>query len=190
MMDHSNNVYRVIYFQQGAAKDSRMNLIVACDLDWHIGYMGQLLFRISDDLKRFRALTTGHPVILGRKTLETFPNGRPLPQRENLILSRNPGFYCYGATVVHNLSQLATELERIGDPDSFVIGGADIYRQLLPYCSKAYVTRITTSLMADCSLENLDENKDWHLTEKSALLTSGYLSYYCLYENLKVRQFS
>lgn len=166
-----------------------MNLIVACDLDWHIGLAGELLFRISDDLKRFRALTTGHPVILGRKTLATFPGGRPLPNRVNLILSRNAYFQCPGAIVVRSLKQLSEALEEIGDPDAFVIGGADIYRQLLPYCRKAYVTRCLQRFPADSGFPNLDEHPDWLLFEEGPLLTADPLTYrFCLYENQQVRQ--
>ena len=166
-----------------------MNLIVACDLDWNIGQAGKLLFRISDDLKHFRALTTGHPVILGRKTLATFPNGLPLPQRENLIMSRNPQFTCFGATVVHNLEQLHAELLRIGDPEAFVLGGADVYCQLLPYCRKAYVTRVFASFSADRSFPDLNVHPDWIMLEEGPLLTSDTLTYrFYIYENQKVRK--
>ena len=166
-----------------------MNLIVACDQDWQIGHAGELLFRISDDLKRFKALTTGHPVILGRKTLMTFPGGKPLPNRSNVILSRNPDYACPGATVVRNLRELAAELERLGDPEAFVIGGADVYRQLLPYCRQAYVTRVQRRFDADRDFPDLDAHPDWELVDEGPELLSDNLPYrYCLYRNQNVRK--
>lgn len=166
-----------------------MNLIVACDQEWQIGRAGELLFRISDDLKRFKALTTGHPVILGRKTLMTFPGGKPLPNRANVILSRNPDYTCPGAVVVHNLHELADELERLGDDEAYVIGGADVYRQLLSYCSQAFVTRVQKRFEADRDFPNLDTHPDWELVEEGPELMSADLPYrYCMYRNQNVRK--
>jgi len=165
-----------------------MNLIVACDLDWQIGHAGELLFRISDDLKRFKALTTGHPVILGRKTLATFPGGRPLPNRTNIILSRNPDYHCPGAIVARNLTELGDALNEAGNPEAFVIGGAEVYRQLLPYCTKAYVTKVFQNFDADSTFVNLDQQPNWTLVEEGPMLQDGTLTYqYCLYENKRVR---
>ncbi len=162
-----------------------MNLIVACDLDWHIGREGELLFRIPDDLKRFKTLTTGHPVILGRKTLATFPGGRPLPGRPNLILSRNLAYRCEGATIVRSLKQLRARLDGFGDPDPFVIGGEEVYRLLLPYCHHAYVTRVYQRYQADRSFPDLDSHPDWILREEGPLMQHESLAYrFCLYENL------
>ena len=116
-----------------------MNAIVNVTENWGIGQDNRLLVTISDDLKRFRRLTTGRTVILGRKTLETFPGGRPLRGRRNLILSGNPSFYVNGATVVHSLAELRQAV--LPDEPLSVIGGASIYELLLPYCDAAFVTK-------------------------------------------------
>ena len=113
-------------------------MIAAVDLNWAIGRDGDQLCYIPADLKRFQALTTGHPVILGRKTLATFPGGRPLKNRRNLILSRDSAFAPEGAEVFRSLEAL-----RAAAPaDSFVIGGASVYAALLDWCDTAYITKI------------------------------------------------
>ena len=106
-----------------------MNLIAAVDLNWAIGRGGDQLCYIPADLKRFQALTTGHPVILGRKTLATFPGGRPLKNRRNLILSRNPDFAPEGAEVFPDLDSLLAQAPE----DACVIGGASVYQALLVF---------------------------------------------------------
>ena len=109
-----------------------MNLIVAVDRNWAIGKDGDQLVYLSEDLKHFKALTTGHPVILGRKTLATFPGGRPLKGRRNLILSRSSGFSPEGAEVFSNLDALLAAVSE----DAFVIGGASVYAALLGYANR------------------------------------------------------
>ena len=140
-----------------------MNLIVAVDRDWAIGKDGDQLTYIPEDLKRFKALTMGHPVILGRKTLSTFPGGRPLKGRRNLILSRNPDFAPEGAEVYADLGALLAAAPE----DAFVIGGASVYRDLLDRCDTAYVTRIDAEFPADCWFPDLDVHPDWEIAEES-----------------------
>lgn len=144
-----------------------MNLIVAVDRNWAIGKDGDQLVYLSEDLKHFKALTTGHPVILGRKTLATFPGGRPLKGRRNMILSRSPGFAPEGAEVFQNLPAL---LEAAPE-DAFVLGGASVYAALLDRCGTAYVTRIEASFPGpDCFFPNLDRLPQWHVTDESPTL--------------------
>ncbi len=145
-----------------------MNVIVCADRDWGIGREGDLLVRISADLKRFKALTLGHPVILGRKTLATFPGGRPLPGRRNLVLSRDPDFCPQGVEVFRDVESLAAAAPE----DSFVIGGGEVYRQLLPWCGTAYVTRLAEAYPADAWFPDLDRDPAWQLQE-----TEGPLAY-------------
>ena len=157
-----------------------MNAIVNVTENWGIGQDNRLLVTISDDLKRFRRLTTGRTVILGRKTLETFPGGRPLRGRRNLILSGNPSFYVNGATVVHSLAELRQAV--LPDEPLSVIGGASIYELLLPYCDAAYITRTLISPPADRFFPNLDELPGWELAEASEVLEENgvrfqYLDY-------------
>ena len=140
-----------------------MNLIVAVDENWAIGKGGDQLAYISADLKRFKELTTGHPVILGRKTLATFPGGRPLKGRRNLILSATPGYTVEGAEIfadVNSLLAAATE-------DSFVIGGESVYRALLEHCDTAYVTKLHAGFPADRWFPDLDAHPDWIIVEES-----------------------
>ena len=143
-----------------------MNLIAAVDQNWAIGTGGDQLCYIPADLKRFRALTTGHPVILGRKTLATFPGGRPLKNRRNLILSRTMGEAPQGAEVFST----AETLLAAAPEDAFVIGGASVYEQLLPWCSTAYVTRIQAEFPADRFFPDLDASPEWERGEESAPL--------------------
>ena len=138
-----------------------MNAIVAVDENWGIGRNGQLLARISADLRRFKALTTGHAVILGRKTLQTFPGGRPLPGRENLIMSTTMDAAPEGAKVFRDLDSLLD----YAPEDAFVIGGETVYRELLPYCGKAYVTKIHQTFDADAFFPVLDDLDGWKVTE-------------------------
>lgn len=141
-----------------------MDLIVAVDRNWAIGRGGDQLVYLSQDLKRFKALTTGHPVILGRKTLATFPGGRPLKGRRNLILSRSPGFAPEGAEVYPDLDALLGAAPE----DSFVIGGASVYRALLDRCATAYVTKIEAAFpAADCWFPDLDSRPEWRVAEES-----------------------
>ena len=144
-----------------------MNIIVAVDRNWAIGRNGDQLVYIPEDLKRFKALTTGHPVILGRKTLATFPGGRPLKGRRNLILSRSSDFAPEGAEVFPSLEVLLAETPE----DSFVIGGASVYAALLDRCDTAYVTKIQKSFpAADCWFPNLDERPEWQAVEEGPVL--------------------
>ena len=138
-----------------------MNLIVAVDKNWAIGRDGDQLIYIPEDLKHFKALTTGHPVILGRKTLATFPGGRPLKGRRNLILSRDPAFAPEGAEVFPDLDQLLSA----APADSFVIGGASVYRTLLDRCDTAYVTKVHVQPESDTFFPNLDGDAGWYLAE-------------------------
>lgn len=134
-----------------------MQAIVAVSRSWGIGKDGQLLFHISADLQRFKALTTGHTVVMGRKTLQSLPGGRGLPNRRSLVLTRQESFTPERAETVHSLAEL---LALVGD-EAFVIGGQEVYEQLLPYCTRAYVTKVFADVPADAFFPNLDEDPLW-----------------------------
>lgn len=134
-----------------------MQAIVAVSRSWGIGKDGQLLFHISADLQRFKALTTGHTVVMGRKTLQSLPGGRGLPNRRSLVLTRQESFTPERAETVHSLAEL---LALAGD-EAFVIGGQKVYEQLLPYCTRAYVTKVFADVPADAFFPNLDEDPLW-----------------------------
>ncbi len=161
-----------------------MNAIVAVDNHWAIGNKGSLLVRIPMDQKAFRDTTMGKVVVLGRKTLATFPNGLPLQGRTNIVMSRNPNFKVKGAVVVHSKEELFEELQQYDSNDIFVIGGSDIYDMLIPYCKTAYVTRIDYRYAADSFFPNLEEMQEWTLIEEGEENTYFDLEFtFCKYEN-------
>lgn len=143
-----------------------MNLIVAVDENWAIGKDGDQLAYIRADLKRFKALTDGHAVILGRKTLATFPGGRPLKGRRNLILSATPGYTVEGAEVYPSIEQLLQN----APSDAFVIGGSSVYDALVDQCDTAYVTKILSSFPADRWFPDLDKREGWQAVEHSEIM--------------------
>lgn len=144
-----------------------MNLIVAVDENWAIGCRGDLLVRIPADHKMFRQETLGKVVVLGRKTMDTFPGGMPLQGRTNLILTRNPDYQVKGGIVVHSVEVLLEKLKDYDAKDVYVIGGDSVYRQLLPYCDTAHVTRIDRAYEADAYFPNLDQSEEWEVTADS-----------------------
>ena len=151
-----------------------MNLIVAADQNWAIGKEGDQLCYLKEDLKRFKELTLGHPVILGRKTLATFPGGKPLKGRRNLILSHDPNFAVEDGEVFHDLNNVLTA----APADSFVIGGESVYKALLPYCDTAYVTKIGHAFPdADVWFPNLDADPGWQIVREEPLLEQDGLAY-------------
>ncbi|MBS5571660.1 MAG: dihydrofolate reductase [Clostridiales bacterium] len=149
-----------------------MNVIVAVDSEWGIGYKGDLLARVKEDLQNFARLTTGKTVILGSNTLATFPGGRVLKDRRNIVLNPDPEYAPEGAVVVHSLEELfaclrSLQSEGLRSEDIFVIGGASVYRQLLPYCEKAYVTVFCRRFEKDVWFPDLDELPEWRLVCES-----------------------
>ena len=163
-----------------------MNLIVAVDNNWAIGNKNKLLVSIPNDMKHFREETTGKVVVLGRKTLETFPQGQPLKNRTNIILSRNAKHEVKGAITVHSVEELLEELKKYDDEDVYVIGGDSIYKQLLPYCNVAHVTKIDHEYEADTYFPNLDRDPEWEITADSDEQTYFDLPYQFLkYERIK-----
>ena len=163
-----------------------MNLIVAVDENWAIGNKNELLIRIPNDHKHFREETTGKVVVLGRKTLETFPQGLPLKNRTNIILSKNPSYKVKDAIVVHSVEELLEELKKYADEDIYIIGGDSVYKQMLSYCDVAHVTKIDHAYEADAYFPNLDEDEEWEITAESDEQTYFDIAYYFLkYERKK-----
>lgn len=161
-----------------------MNIIAAVDNHWAIGSKGGLLVRIPLDQKTFRETTMGKTIVLGRKTLSTFPNGLPLQGRKNVILSRNPDYKVKGATVLHSKEELFALLKEIGEEDVFVIGGGTVYEMLLPYCRLAYITKIDYHYAADTFFPDLDQMENWKQVEEGEEQTYFDLEFtFCKYEN-------
>ncbi len=160
-----------------------MNLIVNVDQNWAIGYKGKLLVSIPEDMKFFRQETTGRVVILGRKTLETFPGGQPLKNRTNIILTRNPDFQVKGAVICHSVEEALEEIKRYDPRDVYVVGGDMVYKAFLPYCDVAHVTRTEHAYEADAWFANLEQSPDWELTGQSEEKTYFDLEFtFCRYE--------
>lgn len=160
-----------------------MNLIVAVDRNWAIGHKNKLLVRIPGDMKNFRSLTTGNVIVMGRKTLESFPQGQPLGNRVNIVLTKNKKYSANGAVMVHSIEELMKELDQYKDKQIYVVGGESVYRQLLPYCDKAVVTRIDETYEADTYFPNLDEMEEWQVVEESEEQTYFDICYtYVTYE--------
>lgn len=155
-----------------------MILIAAVDENWAIGYGGDQLVYLKEDLKRFQSLTMGKTVILGRKTLATFPGGKPLRGRTNFVLSASPDYSVEGATVFHSLEDLLARAPE----DAIVIGGGSVYEALLPYCSTAYITKIHAAFPADTRITDLDADPMWAVVEESAPLEQdGIIYHYITY---------
>lgn len=156
-----------------------MNLIFSADKNWAIGYKNELLIRIPDDMKQFREKTTGKVVIMGRKTLESFPNSKPLKNRLNIVITTRKDYKVDGAVVVHSIQEALEEVKKYRSEDLFVIGGGSIYKDMLSYCDTAYVTYIDHEYAADTFVPNLDEMQDeWYLAEESEENTYFDLEYY------------
>lgn len=155
-----------------------MNLIVAVDKNWAIGNKGKLLLSIPDDMKFFRETTTGNVVVMGKTTLKSFPNERPLKNRVNIVLTRDNNFSAQDAIIVHSIDETLEALKNYNTENVYVIGGASVYEQLLPYCDIAYVTYIDYAYEADRYFPNLDKMYDWKLTEESEEQTYFDVEYY------------
>ena len=163
-----------------------MNLIVAVDKNWAIGMSNKLLVTIPNDQKHFREETLGKVVVLGRKTLATFPGGLPLQGRTNIILTTNPDFKAKDAIIVHSEEELLEELKQYKKEEIYIIGGDSVYHMMLPYCDTAHITKIDHAYEADTFFPNLDEDPQWQITADSEEHTYFDLEYVFLrYERKK-----
>lgn len=143
-----------------------MNIILAADRKWAIGKDNDLLIHLPGDLKYFKKMTTGKAVIMGRKTLESLPGGKPLPNRRNIILTRSKDFEVPGAEVFHSIEDVLQLIKsgKLESDETFIIGGAEIYKQMMPHCDKFYITKIDAELPADCYFVDLDQIEDLKIT--------------------------
>ncbi|MFV0342470.1 MAG: dihydrofolate reductase [Anaerocolumna sp.] len=144
-----------------------MNLIVAVDKNWAIGNENKLLISIPEDMRFFRDETMHKVVIMGRNTLETFPGGRPLKNRVNIVISSRENYTVNDAIVVHSVEEALEAVKDYKTEDVYVIGGASIYEQMMDYCNVAHVTKIDYAYQADTYFPNMDEKKEWTITAES-----------------------
>lgn len=154
-----------------------MKAIAAVDSNWAIGNKNRLLTSIPADMKFFREKTNGHVVVMGRKTLESFPNGLPLKNRTNIVLTGNKNYQVKDAIIVHTKEELLEELHKYDPEDIYIIGGESIYRMMIPYCDTAYITKIEHAYEADTYFPNLDEMDEWKMTRESEEQTCFDLEY-------------
>lgn len=155
-----------------------MNIIAAVDANWAIGYKNELLVKIPNDQKWFQKITTGKVVVMGRKTMETFPNGMPLKNRTNIVLTGDRALRVKDAELVYGIEELLEKLKQYNTKDVYVIGGESVYEELLPYCDTAYITKIDYTYQADRYFPNLDNDADWHIESESEEQTYFDLEYY------------
>lgn len=158
-----------------------MILIFAVDSNWNIGYDGDMLFKISEDLKRFRSLTEENIIIMGRKTFESLPDKKPLPNRINIIISKDKDYQVEDTTVVRSLEELILLLKELNpnnEMENFVIGGGNIAKQMISYCNKAYITKIFKAFEdADTFIPNLDLDNEWKIVKESEVYQQEDLYY-------------
>lgn len=147
-----------------------LSLVVAMDENGGIGKNGKLPWRLSDDLKRFRSLTWGHYLIMGRKTYESI--GKALPGRTNIIITRNPAFQPTGCLVAGSLAEALEMADASGEQEVFVIGGGQIFEQAIPVAQRLYLTRVHASLDCDIFFPPLDE-REWEVVERSEHAADG-----------------
>lgn len=148
-----------------------MELIFAIDKNWNIGYKGDMLFSIPADLKRFKNITQNNIIIMGRKTFESLPNKQALPNRINIVITREKNYKAENTIIVNSLDEMFSmllELNPYNKLKSYIIGGGEITSQLLPYCNKAYITKVNKSFNnTDVSIPNLDKYDDWEIHNQS-----------------------
>ncbi len=158
-----------------------MKLIVAVDREWGIGKDNGLLFSIPEDMKFFRQTTTGKVVVMGRKTLQSFPGGKPLKNRTNVVLTR--GGEIEGTVTVDGIDSLMRVLEGFCTDDVYVIGGASVYSLLLDYCDEALVTKVDAVGGADAFFPDLDKKDEWEIAfESDQIETNDYKIKFCTYK--------
>lgn len=154
-----------------------MNLIVAVDKNWGIGKDNNLLVHLKGDMKFFREKTLGKVVVMGRSTLESFPKGEPLKDRINIVITHRDDFIKDGVTVVHNMDELAEEINKYNPDDVMVIGGASVYNELMTSCDRLFVTKIDKEFDADTFIKNADELLQFKVYKKSEIQEENGIKY-------------
>ena len=158
--------------------------IAAVSRNWGIGRDNDLLYNIPEDKKFFRRTTLEHTVIMGRKTLLSLPNGKPFKDRNNVVLSRNKDFHPEGVTVLGSVEEAVKYAENESG-EVFIVGGGSVYKEMLPFCGKALITKIDGMPDADVFFPNLDELPEWKLTEESEEQEYEGVKYkFCTYERI------
>ncbi len=160
-----------------------MKLIVNVDNNWNIGNEGDLVFPIREDMKFFRSTTLEKVVVMGRKTLDSFPGGNPLKNRVNIVLTRDKTFEREGAVITHSVEETLEKLNEYNTDDVYIIGGAEIYKLFLDYCDTALVTHVNAvAPKADKKFPDLSLLPQWEMSEKSEdKEENGFKFNFCTY---------
>ena len=162
-----------------------MNAIVVVSSNMGIGREGGLLFSLKEDMRFFRRTTLGKTLVMGRRTLDSFPGGKPLPKRRNIVLTRDPDFEREGVEVVHSVPELLELTADVPEDEVFVAGGGQVYRQLLPYCKRVYMTRVEAEAPAEVFFPDVPHDPDFTLLKRSAPITENGLRYhFYIYERI------
>ncbi len=166
-----------------------MRAILHADKNWGIGKNNGLMFKIPADMKFFKETTTGNVVVMGSNTLKSFPNGKPLKDRLNIVLYPD-GEDRDDCKIVRSLDELFAEIKKFPSEKVFVIGGQMMYKTLLNYCTEVLVTKVEAEGDADAFFENLDKNTDFELVSVSEPVeTNGYIIRFATYKNLNVKAY-
>ena len=166
-----------------------MKLIVAVDKNWGIGRDNELLFSIPEDMKFFRSTTLNKVVIMGRKTLESFPGGNPLKNRVNIVLTNDKSYMKDGALIVHSVADVKEAIKEYNTDEVYIIGGASAYEMFYDYCDEAFVTMVDKDGNADKFMVNLSQKENWHLLDKSEtkVTEDGIEFTFCTFKNNNVK---
>ncbi len=166
-----------------------MKAIVAVDKNWGIGKKNDLLFSLPADMKYFREKTSGKVVVMGSNTLKSFPNGKPLKNRTNIVLYPG-GENRDDCIIVQSLDELKVELKKYNPDDIFIIGGAMFYKTMLPYCSEVLVTKVDADGEAEVFYENLDNLENWAcISSEEPIETNGLIIRFTIYKNSNILEF-
>ncbi len=166
-----------------------MKLIVAVDKKWGIGKKNDLLFSIPEDMKHFKKITTGKVVVMGLNTLLSFPGGRPLKNRVNIVLSDREIPAQEGLIICRSVSELKREIKKYPPDKVFIVGGGMMYRQFCDFCSEAEITKVDADGEATVFFPNLDAKKNWKCRKSAApLVTNGHTVQFCTYKNNYIKK--
>ena len=166
-----------------------MKTIVAVDKKWGIGKANDLLFSIPEDMKHFREITSGKTVVMGLNTLRSFPGGRPLKNRINIVLSNEDIEPQESLVICRSMDELKAELKKYNPDDLYVVGGGMMYRQMCDFCSEAEITKVDADGEATVFFPDLDEKENWECIKVSEpIITNGYTIRFCTYKNNDIKE--
>lgn len=167
-----------------------MKTIVAVDKFWGIGKNNDLLFSLKEDMNYFKEKTLDKTIVMGSNTLFSFPNGKPLKRRTNIVLYPG-GEQRDDCIIVQSLEELAETLKQYNTDDVYIVGGTMFYKTMLPYCDTAYITKVDANGEATHFFENLDEKEEWKcIDEGKPIVDEGKIIRFCVYKNNNVKSFS